>query len=467
MEMSVIVITVGVVAILIFFNALYVAGEFSTVSARRTRINQLAAQGNRLARQLLPIVENSRLLDRYVAACQLGITVSSLTLGAFGERYVATALVEPLAGLVTSAESLLASINITVTTAATVAAESIAATGVLLLFTTLQVILGELLPKSIGVQYPEQMAVAIVLPVKWSMALFRPLIWFFNGSGNLILRLFNLEQRDGHSRAHSPAEIEILVTESHEGGLLDAEERQMLRNAFRLRDLTARQVMVHRTRIVAASVDTSVLDLLSLALEVGHTRIPLYQEDIDNVIGFVHIKDLFRLYVEGKSNLAEILRDVVHVPETMPALTVWETLQNKRQYMAIVFDEYGGTAGLITLEDLIEEVFGEVQDEFDEETALMTFDREGRRVHLRGDLLVADVNEYLELELPEDEATTLSGLIFQALGRPPEEGEEVTLVGTTIRVEKKEDLAVSEVSLEIGAHEAIPQVEEWKAAEDE
>lgn len=465
--MSAIVVTIGVVAILIFVNALYVAGEFSTVSARRTRINQLAAQGNTLAKQLLPIVENSRLLDHYVAACQLGITVSSLTLGAFGERYVATALVEPLTGVVASAESLLASLSVTVDTAAVVAAESIAATGVLLLLTTLQVILGELLPKSIGVQYPEQMAVAVVLPVKWSMVLFRPLIWFFNGSGNLILRLFNLEQRDGHSRAHSPAEIEILVTESHEGGLLDAEERQMLRNAFRLRDLTARQVMVHRTRIVAASVDTSVLDLLSIALEVGHTRIPLYQEDIDNIIGFVHIKDLFRLYVEGKANLAEILRDVVHVPETMPALTVWETLQNKRQYMAIVFDEYGGTAGLITLEDLIEEVFGEVQDEFDEETALMTFDREGRRVHLRGDLLVADVNEYLELELPEDEATTLSGLIFQALGRPPEEGEEVTLGGTTIRVEKKEDLAVSEVSLEIGAHEPVPQVAEWKAAEDE
>ena len=465
--MSIVVITIGVVAILIFFNALYVAGEFSTVSARRTRINQLAAQGNPLARQLLPIVESSHLMDRYVAACQLGITVSSLTLGAFGERYVANSLVDPVVSVVASAESLLASLNITVNTAAIVAAESIAATGVLLLFTTLQVILGELLPKSIGVQYPERMAVAIVLPVKWSMALFRPLIWFFNGSGNLILRLFNLEQRDGHSRAHSPAEIEILVTESHEGGLLDAEERQMLRNAFRLRDLTARQVMVHRTRIVAASVDTSVHDLLSLALEVGHTRIPLFQEDVDNIIGFVHIKDLFRLYVEENANLAEILRDVIHVPETMPALAVWETLQNRRQYMAIVFDEYGGTAGLITLEDLIEEVFGEVQDEFDEETALMTFDREGRRVHLRGDLLVADVNEYLELELPENEATTLSGLIFQALGRPPEEGEEVTLGETTIRVEKKEDLAVSEVSLEIGAHEPVPQVAEWKVAEDE
>jgi putative hemolysin len=141
-----------------------------------------------------------------------------------------------------------------------------------------------------------------------------------------------------------------------------------------------------------------VRELLEMALEAGHTRIPLYQGDIDDVRGFVHIKDLFRLFIEDNANLAGILREVVHVPETMPALTVWDTLQSRRQYMAIVFDEYGGTAGLITLEDLIEEIFGEVQDEFDDEMAVMTIDPEGSRIHLRGDLLVADVNEYLELD---------------------------------------------------------------------
>ena len=452
--------TVAVASILIFFNGLYVAGEFSTVASRKTRISQLAARNNPLAQQLLPILENGKYLDRYVAACQLGITVSSLALGAFGQRFVAARLVEPMA-------ALLELVNVSSGVAAVAAAESVAATLVLLVFTTLQVVLGELVPKSVGVQYPERMAMLVVLPVKWSIMLFQPLIWLFNGSGNLILRLFNLEHTDTHSHAHSAAEIEILVTESHEGGLLDDEERQMLRNAFRLRDLTARQVMAHRTRIIAAPVETPVRELLELAVEVGHTRIPLYQNDIDGVIGFVHIKDLFRLDVEGKQNLAEILRDVVHVPETMPALAVWETLQSKRQYMAIVFDEYGGTAGLITIEDLIEEVFGELQDEFDEESALMTFDQGEHRVHLRGDLLVADVNEYLALDLPEDEANTLSGLIFQALGRPPEENEEVTFGDTTVRVEKKEDLGVSEVSLEIAVGEPIPRVEEWEITLDE
>jgi CBS domain containing-hemolysin-like protein len=225
--------------------------------------------------------------------------------------------------------------------------------------------------------------------------------------------------------------------------------------------------MVHRTRIVAAPADSSVLDLLELAVDTGHTRLPLYQSDVDNLMGFVHIKDLFRLYVENNANLAEILREVIHVPETMPALSVWETLQNRRQYMAIVFDEYGGTAGLITLEDLIEEIFGEVQDEFDDESAVMSVDLEGHRIHLRGDLLISDVNEYLDLSLPEEDANTLSGLVFHALGRPPEEGEEVAFGDTTIRVEKMEDLGVAEVSLDLGEYEVLPRIEEWEIAEDE
>lgn len=465
--MTFLITTLGVVAILIFFNALYVAGEFATVSSRKTRVSQMAAQGNSLARNLLKMMESTRALDRYVAACQLGITISSLVLGAFGERYVAERLAAPLETLIGMAQPLLNGAGLTSGGTADVAAHTIAITLVLFLFTSLQVIVGELLPKSIAIQYPERTALSVVLPVRWSIFLFRPLISLFNGSGRFLLRLLNLEAAEGRSRAHSPAEIEILVTESHEGGLLDAEERQMLRNAFRLRELTARQVMVHRTRIMAAAADSTVRKLLSMAVETGHTRIPLFQSDIDNVMGFIHIKDLFRLYVEGSNNLAEILREVVHVPETMPALTVWETLQNKGQYMAVVFDEYGGTAGLITLEDLIEEVFGEVQDEFDDESALMTFDRAGHRIHLRGDLLISDVNEYLNLSLPDEEVTTLSGLVFHALGRPPDEGEIVKFGDTAIRVERMEDLGVSEISLQIDAQEPMPHVEEWEIAEDE
>jgi CBS domain containing-hemolysin-like protein len=326
--------------------------------------------------------------------------------------------------------------------------------------------MGELFPKSVAIQYPETLALALVAPMRVSEWVLTPFIKVFNGSGNLILRLLGREAKEKSGYAHSPEEIELLVTESHESGLLADQERQMLRNAFRLRDLTARQVMIHRTRLMAAPVDSSVLDLLNKAIDGGYSRIPLYEESIDNIIGFVHVKDLFCLRVEGRENVREIIRDVVYVPETMPIYDVWEKLNTRRKYLAIVFDEYGGTAGLITFEDLIEEIFGELQDEFDDEMALIARDKNGR-VYLRGDLLVADVNEYLELNLPTEAADTLSGLIMSELGRPPVDGEEVAVGGTTIRVEKMADLGVSEISLQLPPSEGIALYSEWEVAEHE
>lgn len=456
----IVVVIVASLAFLIFVNGLYVAAEFSTVSSRRTRISQMASGGNRFARMLLPIVEDSQMLDKYVAACQLGITASSLVLGAFGQNVIASRLVDPVTDLVDYFLPWLENIGIATSTTSSALATTIAVTGVLLVLTLLQVIIGELLPKSVAIQYPERVALLTVIPVKWSLVLLRPFIWFFNGSGNLVLKLLGRDTGGEQGRVHSPEEIEILVSESHEGGLLDDEERQMLRNAFRLRDLTARQVMAHRTRIVAAPVGSTVIEILKIALDAGHTRIPLYQETADNIIGFVHVKDLFRLHVEGKENLAEILREVPHVPESIPVVDVWETLNRQGQYMAIVFDEFGGTAGLLTFEDLIEEIFGELQDEFDDEGALVSLDDEGR-VHLRGDLLVTDVNEYLELDLP-DTADTLSGLVISELGRPPSIGDEITIGETVIRVEMMADLGVSEVSLHSSTTDISLRAGEWE-----
>lgn len=425
----------------------------------------MAGSGNRFAMMLLPIVEDRGSLDRYVAACQLGITASSLVLGSYGQNVIAARLIEPIALFLDWIAPMFGGLGITSHAVSTALATTLAVTGVLLFLTFLQVVMGELFPKSVALQYPERLAFLTVLPIKWSVFIFRPLIWFFNGSGNLILRLLRIDIAQDHGHIHSPEEIEILVTESHEGGLLDDEERQFLRNAFRMRDLTARQVMVHRTKIVAAPVSSTVEELLKLALAVGHTRIPLYQDTIDHIMGFVHIKDLFKLHIANNENLAEILREVVHVPETLAIIDVWETLNNKRQYIAIVFDEYGGTAGLITFEDLIEEIFGELQDEFDNELALISYDDEGR-VHLRGDLLVADVNEYLQLNLP-DSADTLGGLVLSELGRPPEVGDEVAIAETVIRVESMADLGVSEVSLQTAMINNSPHVGDWEVGDHE
>ena len=462
-----ILIVFATVTLMIFFNALYVGAEFATVSARRTKISQLAGQGNSLAQTLLPMMEDTKALDRYVAACQLGITISSLVLGAYSQNVIARGLVAPLTSLIAAVEPLLLRINVQATgEVANAAAQSIATIGVLLGISMLQVIIGELFPKSVAIHYPERIALAVVWPMKITLTLFSLLIWFFNASGILLLRLLGRNGHEKHLHAHSAEEIELLVTESHEGGLLDDQERQLLRNAFRLRELTARQVMLHRTRLMAAPVSSPVRELMNRALEAGFSRIPLYQDSIDDIVGFVHIKDLFRLHMEGKESVTSIVREVVYVPETMPVSDVWEKLNTRRKYLAIVFDEFGGTAGLITFEDLIEEIFGELQDEFDNEMALIARDKEGR-IYLRGDLLVSDVNEYLELELPEEVADTLSGLIFSELGRPPQEGDTVTVGGTVIRVEALEDLSVREVSLKLPTPDSVVAFTEWEIADHE
>jgi len=221
--------------------------------------------------------------------------------------------------------------------------------------------------------------------------------------------------------------------------------------------------MVHRTRLVAAPIESQIEELINLAIAEGYSRIPIYHESVDEITGFVHIKDLFRLYLNGESDVSSVLRDVIYVPETMPVADLWQKLNVDRKYLAIVFDEYGGTAGLITFEDLIEEIFGELQDEFDDEMALIARDQNGR-VYLRGDLLVSDVNEYLELNLPT-EADTLSGLVFSVLGRPPTEGEVVVVGETQIRVEAMADLGVSEVSLQLPPLREVTSFSEWEVAD--
>jgi len=464
--MSIVILIIATVALMISINGLYVAAEFATVAARRTRVSQMAGEGNAKARALLPILEDGKLLDDYVAACQVGITISSLVVGAYGQNVIAVRFVDPITSFLQVIDPTLATLGVDVSTAATqAAASSIAATLVLVFLTVLQVVFGELFPKSVAIQYPENISMAVVTPMKWTLFLLRPLIWLFNGSGTVILRMIGRTSDHSEHKLHSPEEIELLVTESHESGMLADRERQMLRNAFRYRDLTARQVMLHRTRLVAAPEDTSIIMLMSLAIERGYSRIPIYRKSIDDIIGFVHVKDLFRLHVTGKEDIASVIREVVYVPEALPVADVWEKLSSKRKYLAIVFDEYGGTAGLITFEDLIEEIFGELQDEFDDEMALVARDKEGR-VYLRGDLLISDVNEYLDLNLPET-ADTLSGLFFSELGRAPEVGDRLDLNDTTIVVEVMADLGVSEVSMTLPASEKMIPFSEWEVADHE
>jgi CBS domain containing-hemolysin-like protein len=429
--MGAFLIPVVVTTAMILATTLYVAAEFATVSARRHRISQQATAGNRLARLLEPVLADPHQLDTYIAACQLGITASSLILGFYGQSTIATALAPLLVQLGGLQE---------------LAAQSLAATVVLLGLTILQVVLGELVPKSVALRYPERLALITVIPMRWSVTLFRPLIFLFNGTSTLILRLLGVPPAGHHMHVHSPEEIELLVAESTRGGLLEPDERRLLRNAFRVGELTAADVMVPRTQIVGAPIDTPLRALLELVNTTAYTRIPLYRASIDDIAGIVHIKDLFRLHITGQDAVESILRAVPFVPETQPAAAIWNQLRQEQSYVAIVFDEHGGTAGMITVEDLIEEIVGELQDEYDEETRLIATGPDNR-VRVRGDVLVDDINELFQLTLPTKLANTVGGLVSAGLGRPPRVGDEVTYGPISLRAEAISGTAVREVSI--------------------
>ncbi|MGD8791421.1 MAG: hemolysin family protein [Anaerolineae bacterium] len=443
----------SVVSLLIFTNALYVAGEFASVSARKTRIQRMAEEGNRLARLLLPVLEDSHKLDNYIAASQVGITLSSIVLGIFGEQQIAPHLEPLLAWLPLGQEGSATS---------QAAAAGLATTIVLLVLTTLQVIMGELVPKSVAVQYPERLALLTTVPMKWSADyILKPLIALLNGSGALLLKLMGVSDGREHTHIHSPEEIVILVRESHRGGLLDADERQFLQNVFRSGEMHAGEIAVPRTRIVAAPADDTVAEVLALAADSAYTRIPLYERDIDHIVGFVHLRDLFHLYRRDPETKARtIMRSLPFVPETLTVAQVWERLDEADSYLAVVFDEYGGTGGLITREDLVEELFGELQDEFDRERALITPAGEGRIV-VRGDMLISTLNDMLELALPHREAHTIGGLVMEMLGRVPEVGDRVEAGEVKLRVDAVAHNSVTAVYIALP-----PEVRDVPAGEE-
>lgn len=424
----------AVITALLLINALYVAAEFATLSSRRSRLAQMAEEGNRLAGMILPIVEEPRRLDTYIAACQLGITLSSLVLGFYAQA--------ALSGLVAP---WLERLGIS----SGVAALSLAATVILLVLTGFQVVIGELVPKNIAVQYPERLALLTAVPLRWSMALFRPLIWLFNGSGQVILKLMGVEPTREHVHVHTTDEIAILVEESGAGGLLDQQERRLIENTLWMRRSSVRQIMVPRTRVLAAPVVTPCDQLFSQLANSYFSRLPLYEGSIDNIVGVVHLKDLLCLHAQadgGCYDVRPVMAPALFIPESMPVDEAFALLQTRRYHVAVVLDEFGGTAGIVTLEDLIEEIFGEVQDEFDQEVPLFRV-LPGNRVLVRWDWLIEDLNELLHLQLPREEADTIGGLVLNKLAHVPEVGEIVDVAGVSLRVERVEGKGVAAVSL--------------------
>lgn len=340
----------AVITFLILLTALYVAAEFAAVGARRSRLRRLAEDGNALAARLLPVVEDPRELDRYIAVSQIGITLSSLLLGAYGQAVLAPRL----------APVLTRTLELEPRTA-----ESTSAIVVLLVLTTLSMIVGELMPKSIALHDPTRMALWTVLPMQWSLRIFAWFIAVLNGSAILILKLLRVPTT-GHRHVHSPEEIELLIAESRDGGLLEPQEQVRLHRALRLGRRTAKQLMVPRARLVAIDASASFEEVLRIVARSPYSRLPVYRGELDAIVGVLHTKDVVMDYVRGgrRESIAPLLRPIVRVPEGMPVDRLLAFLRERRSHQAIVVDEQNRVSGLITLEDVVAELLGGVTDEF-------------------------------------------------------------------------------------------------------
>lgn len=341
----------AIIALLIAVNALFVAAEFAAVGTRRSRIRMLAQDGDARAAWVLPIVEDPARLDRYVAACQIGITFSSLVLGAFGQATLARDLAPALESLGGWSE---------------LAAQGVAALIVLLALTALQVILGELLPKSLALQFPTRALVLTVGPMRASLRLFAPFIWLLNGSGILLLRLLRAPQVS-HRHIHSPDEIDLLIVESRDGGLLEPDEQRRLHQALRLSMYPVSAVMVPAAQVAAIDADQPFTRIVAEVAESPFSRLPVYRGDRDNVVGVLQTKHVALAVAKGEAgrvDLEDLLRPVVRVAESTTADKALTVLREGRTQLAVVTDAEGRMVGLVTLEDVLEEVFGEVGDEF-------------------------------------------------------------------------------------------------------
>ncbi|MHC1724848.1 MAG: hemolysin family protein [Syntrophobacteraceae bacterium] len=419
--------TVVIVFLLIMINALYVAAEFSAVSVRKGQIRQLAEQGNVSAARLLPWIDNPHKLDKYVAACQIGITLSSLMLGAYGQASVAVHLapfIERLGDM------------------QAIAAQSTAAVAVLIGLTILQVIIGELVPKSLALQYSTRSALLTFIPMQWSLRLFSWFISLLNGSGVALLRLFRIPNT-GHRHIHSPEEIQMLIAESRDGGLLEPDEHLRLHRALQLGARPIHQLMTPRRQIAAIDIDTPVDRILNEVANSPYSHLPVCRgESLDNIIGILHTKEVVIHYIQKGSigSIQEIMRPVIYVPENVTADSLLSLMRRKRTHQAIIIDEFGGTEGFVTLEDLLKEMLGEVADEFKVEASRPEVLPDGR-VRLPGMMRVDEAVPWTGVHW-QGEADTVGGLIIEVLGRVPDAGEHLTIDGVEIEIEQVEHHAV-------------------------
>jgi len=415
-----VLLKLAVVFVLVLANGFFVASEFALVTVRRSRMAALVADGNRAARTVMRIIEN---LTAYISAFQLGITLASLALGWIGEDTLAHVLQPLLERTLPGASS-------------TVAAHTIAIIIAFAAITYLHIVVGELVPKTLALERAERLALAVALPIHIFYRVFKAPIMLLDRSGSMVVRWLGLHSTAQHTAAYTEDELRHLVGLSHKSGHLIEDERQLIYNVFDFTEATVESVMVPRTEIEALDAELSPAEMLDVFEQTRYSRMPIYRDSLDNIIGIVLQKDLSRVVRRGSAvGLEEFVRSPVFIPTNVKLNDALRMLRRSSEHMALVVDEHGGIEGLVTLEDLLEEIVGDIRDEHDEAVARQIVEQPDGAYNVRGSLSIRDANKLLKLNLPESDAYhTIAGFMMERAGRLLKRGESVDYNGLKLTV---------------------------------
>lgn len=434
-----------IVMVLVFLNGVFVAAEFSLVKVRQSRLTQMVTEGNKLANYALKV---NRRLDAYLSATQFGITLASLGLGWVGEPAVSELIVEPLMFKLGVTDETL------ISTVAVVVGFSI--------ITFLHIVLGELAPKSLAIQKTDGTALLLSAPLMFFYNVFFPFIWVLNASANGLLRLVGVEPASEAEAAHSEEEIRILMNQSAKSGVIDQEEMKLMDNIFEFSDLLAREVMLPRTDMDCLYTNLSFEENMQVVRDTKHSRYPVAVEDKDRIIGFVHITDLLLAPPEQQNDLVSLVRPIPNVPESMEISHVLRLMQKAHAQMTLVVDEYGGTAGLLTAEEILEEIVGDLHDEFEDERPEVEV--EGDTMSVSGRMLIEEISELTGVVIEDEEVDSIGGWLFKELEGSPQKGKQVVVDDVIFEVEESTRLRIMRVKIH---HKPVDKVQDEQGNGDE
>ena len=413
-----------VILLLIFLNGFFVASEFALVKVRGSQLDLLEEEGNRRASLARHVISN---LDAYLSATQLGITLASLALGWIGQPYVASLLQPILSHVGITSQAVVDGISITVGFA---------------IITYFHIVLGELTPKTVAIRKALETSLWVSAPLHLFYLIFRPAIWFLQISARGILRLLHLNPVAENELGHSEEELRVILTESDAKAEVTPLSKELLINALDFRRRVVRDIMTHRGDVIYLDAQDSFEANLQVALESGHTRFPLVQGHLDNTIGLIHIKDLMKEMKKPKPDLLSVKRDILPVPEFMPLDKLLNSFLAKRVHLAVVVDEFGGAVGIVTLDNVLEELVGEIKDEFDQEPTREFVRLNEEEFVVQGQLNLYELQELADLHLENPEVSTIGGYVVQVLGHLPKQGEQVQIEDYLVTITQTDGLRI-------------------------